>query len=47
MVTFHSPLCFWKQYMDDSCTALMLPQDMVERFHNQLNCIEACIQFAV
>ena len=45
LTTFHSPSCFWKRYVDDTCTAL--PRDMVKSFHSHLNSIEPCIQFMV
>ena len=43
--TFYSPPCFWKQYVDDTCT--ILPGDLVDSFHSHLNSIDNNIQFTV
>lgn len=45
LATFHSPSCFWKSYVDATCTAL--PRNMIESFHSHLNSIEPCIQLTV
>ena len=43
--TFHSPLRFWKHYIDDTC--MVFPRDLLEPFHKHLNSIKPCIQFTV
>ena len=43
--TFHTPLRFWRRYVDDTCTAL--PSTLVDSFHDHLNSINPCIQFTI
>jgi len=43
--TFHSTPCFWKRYVDDTCTALH--PDLTEAYHDHLNSTEPCVQFTV
>ena len=43
--TFHTPPCFWRRYVDDTCT--ILPGDLVDSFHSHLNSIDNNIQFTV
>ena len=43
--SFHTPLRFWRRYVDDTCT--VLPRDLVESFHTHLNSIDPNIQFTV
>ena len=43
--TFHTPPCFWKRYVDDTCTILL--GDLVDSFHSYLNSIDNDIQFMV
>ena len=42
-VNVHTPLRFWKWYVDDTCT--VLPGDLVDSFHSHLNSIDNNIQF--
>ena len=41
--SFPSQLPFWKQYVDDTCTAM--DPDQLEVFHSHLNSIEPSINF--
>ena len=43
--TFHTPPCFWRRYVDDTCT--VLPGDLIDFFHSHLNSIDNNIQFTV
>ena len=44
-IHFHTPPCFLKMYVDDTCTALL--HDLVEPFHVHLNSIDPNIQFTM
>ena len=41
--SFHTPPCFWRRYVDDTCT--VLPRNLVESFHAHLNSIDPNTQF--
>ena len=43
--SFHTPTCFWRRYVNDTCAAL--PRDLVKLFHEHLNSINTNIQFTV
>ena len=45
LATFHTPPCFWRRYVDDTCAAL--PHDFVDPFHEHLSSIDPHIQFTV
>ena len=45
LATFHTPLCLWRTYVDDTCTTL--PYNLVGPFHEYLNSIDPHIQFNV
>ena len=41
--SFHTPILFWKRYVDDTCTAIL--PELLQEFHQHLNSIEPSIQF--